>query len=230
MNWKKILKQTQKLWTRIVGFLFIGGYIFYLPYLCLFDYSGVQHILCCVFFYFPSCCQFLWIVLFWLPLRVFSNVYFHLSSLLFVDCNLGHFKKLSFRCKYSDIIQARSKTWHPTSESKVSTHTVFQHVDIYRIRGTLSIEIARKALLWIIAYATSVEYHAPCTPIRTFIQSMRIVATTKDYDFRSQSNSPFFFSVCKNICLSVIPWSFLCISWKCTKYFSWTLSRKQPIH
>ena len=29
--------------------LFIGGFMSYLRYLCLFVYSGVQHILCCVF-------------------------------------------------------------------------------------------------------------------------------------------------------------------------------------
>jgi hypothetical protein len=42
--------------------------------MCLFPYSGVQHILCCVFvlFFFvccSPCCQFLWIFHFWLPLR-----------------------------------------------------------------------------------------------------------------------------------------------------------------
>jgi len=46
----------------------------YLGYLCLFFYSGVQHILRCVFvlFFFvlgTLYCQFLWIVQFWLPLR-----------------------------------------------------------------------------------------------------------------------------------------------------------------
>jgi len=40
---------------------------YYLRYLCLFTYSGVQHILCCVFVFhvFVLCtlfCQFLWIV------------------------------------------------------------------------------------------------------------------------------------------------------------------------
>ena len=29
--------------------LFVGGPMFYLRYFCLFAYSGVQHILCCVF-------------------------------------------------------------------------------------------------------------------------------------------------------------------------------------
>ena len=46
----------------------------YLRYLCLLAYSGVHHILCCVFIlYFfvlcTLCCQFLWIVYFVLPLR-----------------------------------------------------------------------------------------------------------------------------------------------------------------
>ena len=47
----------------------------YLRYLCLFMYSGVQHMLCCVFvlFFFVLCsllcCQFLWRVHFWLLLR-----------------------------------------------------------------------------------------------------------------------------------------------------------------
>ena len=54
--------------------LFVGGCMSYLRYFCLFAYSGVQHILCCVFvsFFFilcTLCCQILWIVLFWLPLR-----------------------------------------------------------------------------------------------------------------------------------------------------------------
>jgi hypothetical protein len=54
--------------------LFLGGLMSYLRYLSLFVYSGVQHILCSVFvfFFFVLCtlyCQFLWIVLFWLPLR-----------------------------------------------------------------------------------------------------------------------------------------------------------------
>ena len=38
----------------------------------LFSYSGVQHKLCSVFVFFvlcTLCCQFLWIVHFWLPLR-----------------------------------------------------------------------------------------------------------------------------------------------------------------
>ena len=29
--------------------LFVGGFMSYLRYLCLFAYNGVQHILCCVF-------------------------------------------------------------------------------------------------------------------------------------------------------------------------------------
>ena len=32
--------------------LFVGGYMLYVRYLCLFVYSGVQHILRCVFVFF----------------------------------------------------------------------------------------------------------------------------------------------------------------------------------
>ena len=46
----------------------------YLRYLCLFAYNGVQVIVCCnlvlfVFVLCTLCSQFLWIVLFLLPLR-----------------------------------------------------------------------------------------------------------------------------------------------------------------
>jgi hypothetical protein len=41
----------------------------YLRYLCLFTYSGGQHILCCVCLRLRLRYQFLWIVHFVLPLR-----------------------------------------------------------------------------------------------------------------------------------------------------------------
>jgi len=54
--------------------LFVGRLVSYLRYLCLFAYSGIKHILCCVFLFCfsSSCCQFLWIVHFLLPLRAAS--------------------------------------------------------------------------------------------------------------------------------------------------------------
>ena len=42
--------------------------------LFMFAYSGVQHILCCVFY--TICYQFLWIVHFWMPLRYSLNIYY----------------------------------------------------------------------------------------------------------------------------------------------------------
>jgi len=52
----------------------------YLCYLCLLVYSGVQHILCWfVCFRLVLCCQFLWIVHFWYPLR-FSLTFIRLLS------------------------------------------------------------------------------------------------------------------------------------------------------
>ena len=37
---------------RCVFLLFVGGRISYLRYLCLYAYSGVQHMLCCAFLLF----------------------------------------------------------------------------------------------------------------------------------------------------------------------------------
>jgi hypothetical protein len=52
----------------------VSMHMSYLRYLCLFAHGDVLHILCCVFVLFvfilcALCCQFLWIVHFWLPLR-----------------------------------------------------------------------------------------------------------------------------------------------------------------
>ena len=59
--------------------LFVGGLMTCLPY--LFSDSGIQHILCCVFVLFvfvlcTLCCQFLWIVHFWLSFPYSLNCYF----------------------------------------------------------------------------------------------------------------------------------------------------------
>jgi hypothetical protein len=56
-------------------------FIVYVHYLCLFAHSGLQHILCCVFylFYFvlcTLCCQFLWLVLFsYYPFGILSRLF-----------------------------------------------------------------------------------------------------------------------------------------------------------
>ena len=82
------------------GQLFLGGLMPYLRYLCLFTYSGVQHILCYVFLrlVYPMlpvsldcfCYVFLRLVYPMLPVSldcpflfatsVFSNVYFHIND------------------------------------------------------------------------------------------------------------------------------------------------------
>ena len=68
----------------------------YLRYLCLFTHSGVQHILCCVFVLFvfvlcTLCCQFLWIVYFWLLLR-YSLMFMHQSTY----CNIIYLPEFDF--------------------------------------------------------------------------------------------------------------------------------------
>ena len=60
-----------------------------LRYLCLLAQSGVQHILCCVFvlFFFllcTLCCQFLWIVHFWLPLLYSLTFIIYILNLIFI--------------------------------------------------------------------------------------------------------------------------------------------------
>ena len=72
-------------------------------YLCLFAYSGVQHILCWFFSLFvlcTLCCQFHWIVHLLLPLRysltiswlnycyTLSQMLSHTSTLIQLTCNL----------------------------------------------------------------------------------------------------------------------------------------------
>jgi len=72
----------------------------YLRYLCLFEYSGLQQIVCCVFVLFFLCCQFLWIVLFIGP-SVFSNVYFVWIG----KCRKGAKSKGGVgMCTYRDIV------------------------------------------------------------------------------------------------------------------------------
>ena len=61
-----------------------------LCYLCLFAYSGVQHILCCVFALFflvlcIRCCQSLWIVNFCFLLRYsLTFVYFDMGKYIYM--------------------------------------------------------------------------------------------------------------------------------------------------
>ena len=85
LKFKKLESQLIKKFESIFRLyiqLFVGGLISYLSYLCLFAYSGVQHILCCIF-----CFVFLRLVWSMLPVSlgcpfliassVFSNIYFH---------------------------------------------------------------------------------------------------------------------------------------------------------
>jgi ABC-type multidrug transport system fused ATPase/permease subunit len=66
---------------------------YFICYVCLFAYYVVQHILCCVFVLFSFvlctlCCQFLWNVNFWLPLRyslTFIKHYWKLHTFCFMS-------------------------------------------------------------------------------------------------------------------------------------------------
>jgi len=56
----------------------------YLRYVCLLSYSGVQHILCCIFYFVflrTLCCQFLCIFHFRLPLLYsLALIYLYLAT------------------------------------------------------------------------------------------------------------------------------------------------------
>ena len=106
--------------------LFVGGLMSYLHYLSLFVYISVQHILCCVFglfvfvlctlccqffwivhFWLPFvlctlCCQFLWIVHFWLPLQ-YSLTFIYLSWLIWHK-NCAEYVEVEFcNCIYNFV-------------------------------------------------------------------------------------------------------------------------------
>ena len=78
--------QKKRCSVRLYLQLFVEGSMSYLRYMCLFTYIGVQHIMWCVFvlFVFVSCtlcCQFLWIVHLWLPLRYSLTFIYYLSCM-----------------------------------------------------------------------------------------------------------------------------------------------------
>jgi hypothetical protein len=76
----------------------LGGLVSYLRYLCVFAYSGVRHLVFCVFVLFvfvvsTLCCQFLWIVLFWLRLR-------YTLTFIFVLCLVYPVLPFSLDCPF----------------------------------------------------------------------------------------------------------------------------------
>ena len=169
--------------------MFVKGLMSYLRYLYLFAYSGVQHILCCVFalFYFvlcPLCCQFRWIVHFWFPLRysltfgclrllypmlsvsldcsfliapsVFSNVY--LSCILCILClQFLWIVYFLFRLRYSLMfICPVSCVPYVASVSRVSiliVPSVFSNVYLSCVFCTLCCQF-----LWIVHFWLPLRY------------------------------------------------------------------------
>ena len=76
----------------------LGGLVSYLRYLWVFAYSGVRHIVFCVFVLFvfvvsTLCCQLLWIVLFWLRLR-------YTLTFIFVLCLVYPVLPVSLDCPF----------------------------------------------------------------------------------------------------------------------------------
>jgi len=84
LKWKRCM-------VRLYLHLLARGLMSYLQYLCLFAYSGVQRILCCVFALLAFVLdtlyyQFLWIIHFWLPIR-YSLTFFicHIFQIFVAD-------------------------------------------------------------------------------------------------------------------------------------------------
>ena len=94
--------------------------MFYLHYLCLLAYSGVQNKLCPVFLLFfvvlcTICCQFIWIGHFVLPLR-YSLTFFELIN-MFIQCQV---------CLYFSIYQYVYLLSHTSPEyPSVQSHVKF---------------------------------------------------------------------------------------------------------
>jgi hypothetical protein len=65
--------------------LFVGGLTSYLRYFCLLAYSGVQHILCCDFFYLsciPYVASFSWLSLRYSLTFIFNTRFFQTQTLI----------------------------------------------------------------------------------------------------------------------------------------------------
>ena len=109
--------------------------MYYLRYLCLFAYSDVPHILCCVFVLFiyvlcTLCCQFLWIVHFCLPIYsdvphilccVFVLFIYVLCTLLSVplDCSLLFTFRYSLMFIYIQYNDQKKKIKTITMDDKI---------------------------------------------------------------------------------------------------------------
>ena len=115
--------------------LFVKGFMFYLRYLCLFAYSGVQRILCCVLFSIVLCCQFLWIVHFWLAL-----------------CYSITLTQNSIPVMYSNVIIL----WVLVTVPSVQPTQIAPHTSILRIENVLSMEVCQ-GNWWFVGIETFVE-------------------------------------------------------------------------
>ena len=115
--------------------MFVVGRISYLHYVCLFAYSGVQHILCYVFvlFFFVLCSlcgQFLWIVpLCWLSLRY---------SLTFISNGAQNVKTHNRPTQKTKIINNIDNTTKPERRVSSKIRSLNNNVAGYRFIRFLS--------------------------------------------------------------------------------------------
>ena len=79
-EFRDVISPWKRCSVRLYFHFFVGWFMSYLRDLCLFVYSGVQHILTCafvllVFVVCTICCQFLWIVLFFWPFGILYRLF-----------------------------------------------------------------------------------------------------------------------------------------------------------
>ena len=133
----------------------------YLRYLCLFAHSGVQHILCCVVFFFVLCtlyCSFSRLSIFDCP-SVFSNVYLLILPViqkLFVNITYFYITYVYCRIIYNLFVRVLE------TGRKVSANFIF--TDNVRILYLSCVKTKRTAKVFIFvlcnvrAYTVTVSY------------------------------------------------------------------------
>jgi hypothetical protein len=114
----------------------IGGLASYLRYVCLFTYSGVLHVLCCVFVLFMlvlscQCCQFLWSVHVWLANQYIVHRRSFWNKLYHVRTKSILWKAKIFRRNTPKELKQNSQHWLYQRQDNRSFHNDYNLVSTY---------------------------------------------------------------------------------------------------
>ena len=179
--------------------LFIRGLVSYLHYLCLFAYSVVQHILCCVVYFSPSFVPYVWVSLgcpFFIVPSVFSNVY---SAIFLTNnkscCGIGLWKYVIIATGKNDSFGensylSKNHQRPPTSRSYYMLPCIYrQHDVLWTLSNHLHPVLSPSNLLDLPAQPvkTSLEDDIPT---RQHLRSLRFFCRVRiaqsSYCFRSR--------------------------------------------